>query len=320
VAYTLPQTTAELLLRAAEAAHILGPAATTTAIGEFLGTPARAAPALAGAKELSFVEEGTAGEWTGTRWARVAASVSPQEKAVVLRMQLEDYEPYVLFRNRLVAGEEPTDAARQVCVTFGITTDELDARSFLIDCGTFSGSLTYGHAQRLLVNADESVTTDAMTLYEGVLAERDAVIAHIAINLGPEAAGFVTGDIFDYLVDSYLAILNGSPLDGAMFQLGKGVETFVKRLATRPPSLTLPSSVKTLGQVARHLKDHGRLKSKHHSLVIALTDVRNAADHTVDAEIGASWQFSRQTAIAASHLTWAFMRSFLAVEAGDFQL
>lgn len=321
--YSLPQTTAELLLRAAEATHILGPEASTEDVGKFLGgSSSHAEPALAGARELGFVDQGQGAEhWTAMPLAQVLAVASPAEKAVLLRSQLQQYAPYNLFRDRLVAGESPGDAARQTCLRFEFTLDPLDAESVLINWGTYSNGLVYGEDRRLFVTVDQNLLVEALAIHEKVMAERDSVRAHIVQQLDPDAAGFITGAILERLIDSYLGILKEDPLDESMFQLGHAMEGFVKKIAQLDPPVTLPGGVRTLGQVARHLKAEGRLNSKHYGLVVAITEIRNAADHTADDEIdGASWTISRETAFAANHLTWSLMRSFFAARAGTFSL
>ncbi len=322
--FELPNTTAELLLRAAEAVSVLGDEASTVEVAAFIGgsPDQHARPGLIAARELGFLRQGLdTDHWSADALARLLATSPPGEKAVLLRFRLETFEPYTLFRNRLVAGEKSADAARQTCQKYQLSIDPLDAETVLINWGTYCGGLAYGDDQRLLVAVNDDLLTEALAIHENVLAQRDSVQAHIIKNLGVEGAGFATGEILDRLVDSYLGILTGSPPRDALFNLGHALEAFVKKLARVDPAITLPAHVKTLGAVAAELKTQGRLLPKHHALVAALTALRNAADHAGDAEIGgATWALSKDAAFAANHLAWIAIRSILAVARGDFSL
>lgn len=321
--HVLPQTTAELLIRAAEAVHVLGPEASTDGVGTFIGGAAtHARPALTGARELGFVSNGAdADHWNATNLARVLASAAPGEKMIILRLQLENFPPYSIFRDRLLAGEHPGDAARQTCLTFSLSIDPIDAEGVLTNWGTYSNGLRYGQDHRLLVPVNEKVRAEVLALSERILAERDAVRAHVVEELGVDAAGFVTGEILENLIDSYLALLKGDPPRDGAFQLGHAIEGFAKKLADLDPPLTLPGNANTLGQVARSLKDQGRLTSKHHAIVSGLTAIRNATDHAGDPEIGgATWIVTKETALVANQMAWRLMRSFFALRSGNPEL
>jgi hypothetical protein len=220
----------------------------------------------------------------------------------------------------IAAGGNPQDAARQTCAVNGVHGDVLDAETTLLNLGTYSGGLVYGEQRQLLVAGHENVLRAVLAIHETVMASRDTVQGHISQKLGTEAAGFATGEVLDLLVDSYLAILEGKPLKDAMFTLGLALEAWVKAVAARTPPLTIPKNVKTLGATVRELKTQGRFNSKHEALLNGLTAVRNAADHTMDTEIGATWAFSEDMALTISHLAWATMRSFFATEDEDYTL
>lgn len=324
MAYEVPNTTAELLLRAAEATHVLGSEASTDSVAEFLGgSPEKhAGPSLRAAEQLEFVTKGADDQrWNPGPLARVLSTAAPSEKAVLLRFQLQQFRPYALFRNRLLAGEGASDAARQTVLAYELDIDVLDAETVLVNWGTYSGGLVYGDDQRLLVTVDQDLLQEALQIYEHVMAKRDSVQAYIVENLGVDAASFVTGEILDYLVDSYLKLLTNEPPRDSLFQLGHAIEGFVKKTATIDPVIQIPGNKKTLGAVAEELRSQKRLNSKHFAIVMGLTALRNAADHTADPEIGGlTWAISRETTFAANHLSWSFMRSFFHVQQGKYSL
>lgn len=319
----LPQTTAEDLLRAGEAAHILGPDASTEEVARFLGGAAgRAQPALEAACKLGLLGQGTdSNHWNGNPKGRMLAHATQAQKTLLLRYELEGYGPYSLFRNRIVAGESPENAARQVCVTFDLEDDAHEVERTLRDWGTYSRGLSYAEDQSLLATVDKDLFRRVLEIHEVLLDQRAAVQAHILDRLGPEAGGFLTGEALERLEDAYLDLVKERPADQSTFQLGKGVEVFLKKLARRAPALTVPAATKTMGQYAYFLKEEGRLKEKHFQVIMGLVGIRNAADHAGDPEISnASWEISRELAFAANHMAWAVVKSVFAVEDGNFTL
>ena len=319
----LPQTTAEDLLRASEAVDVLGPEVHTDDVAIFIGgSNSRAKKALTAARDLEFVDQGAdADQWNGNAAGRALSQADQAQKTVLLRYQLESYEPFTLFRNRIVAGETPENAARQVSLACNLTTDQHEIERTLKDWGTYSRGLIYAEDQSLLAAVDAQLFQEVLDIRKTVLDERAAVQAHVIDELGPDAAGFATGECLDKLVDGYFDLVRGQPADQSIFQLGKGLETFLKALSDRDPPLNVPGNVRTMGQHAHFLKTQGRLKEKHFQVVMGIVGIRNAADHAGDPEIGNSpWAVSKAAAFAAHHLTWAFMRSWFAAEEGNYEL
>jgi hypothetical protein len=173
----------------------------------------------------------------------------------------------------------------------------------------------------LLVAVEPFLEVEGSRVLARVSGERDAVRAHIVEQLGVDAAAFATGEIMERLIDWYFDVTRGADPDAAMYQLGHALEGFVKKIATIDPPVVLPAGARMLGQVARELNRVGRLNSKHYALVTGLTGLRNAADHTADAEIGGqTWYLTSDTVIVANQMMWRLMRSFFAVQSNQFEL
>jgi hypothetical protein len=117
-----------------------------------------------------------------------------------------------------------------------------------------------------------------------------------------------------------MEILQEGDYQLAMFQLGKAVEAWEKKVVDADPQHTLPEGTNTMGAVAKFIKDENLATAKHVSILMGVVAVRNAADHSADPEINATWAISRETALATSHLTWALMRSVVAWKSGVYEL
>src|SRR4029077_9025783 len=139
--------------------------------------------------------------WNGTPKARLLAQASQAQKTLLLRYELEAYEPFALFRNRILAGESPENAARQVCVVFEIEDDAHEVERTLRDWGTYSRGLSYAEDQSLLATVDQDLFRRVLEIHEVLLDQRAAVQAHILDRLGSDAGGFLTGEPLDRLED-----------------------------------------------------------------------------------------------------------------------
>jgi hypothetical protein len=249
------------------------------------------------------------------------AQATPPQKAVILRFHLEAFRPYALFRDRLVAGETPESAARQVGVKYGLAADTHEIERALKDFGAYCKGLSYSEDQTLRAHVNTELLAELLAIHQEVLDDRAAVQAHILDRVGPDAAGFLSGPAMDSLVDGYLSLIKDRDPRASVFHLGNAIEQFLKDLADREPALTVPKKVKTMGQYAQLLKDSERLRSKQYQIVMALVGLRNAADHQGDGEIDNNqWTIQEETAKAAHHLAWSFVRSWFKTDAGDHSL
>src|SRR5260370_4904242 len=151
-------TTAEHVMAAVEAVVANGGAATVQIVAEFIETvPARATAALNLAIELGLIEQqGVVYKVIGPlcRFTSVA-----EQKAAVLRIVVEAYKPFLVFRERLVATSDISQAAKQTKIVCRLTADRDEVRDTLISLGTYSHALvtSAGGSYRLEVGALDNV-------------------------------------------------------------------------------------------------------------------------------------------------------------------
>src|SRR2546428_1970164 len=133
-------TTAEHVMAAVEATVANGGQATVGLVTEFLETSApRATAALNLAVELGLL----AVDGTTYRAASPLCRFTslPDQKAAALRIVIEGYRPFIVFRERLVATADVAFAARHTKTLCALGADRDEIKDTLISLGTYSHAL-----------------------------------------------------------------------------------------------------------------------------------------------------------------------------------
>src|SRR5687767_10046858 len=122
--FHISQTTAEEIVGATDAVIQKGTGADVALIADFLTIPNQnALNAVSMAEELRLVKK------VGTTYsplfpyATYLVTGDLQQKAAVLRFILEEYQPYKLFKARLMLNNSAQDVATQVKAVLGIAAD-----------------------------------------------------------------------------------------------------------------------------------------------------------------------------------------------------
>src|SRR5579859_7044496 len=134
------QTTAEHVMGAVEAIVVNGRATSLAMVAEFLGTtPTSATAALEMATELGLVALNGANYITNSPLCRFTAI--PDQKAAVLRILVESYHPFTVFRERLVATADLNSAAHATRTVCALPAHRDVVKETLVSLGTFSRAL-----------------------------------------------------------------------------------------------------------------------------------------------------------------------------------
>src|SRR5207249_3284808 len=72
---------------------------------------------------------------------RLVVTANQMQKAAVLRLVLESYEPFVRFRERLIATNLAQIAAQQTKTLLGLNAHHEDIKDTLLSLGTYSNAL-----------------------------------------------------------------------------------------------------------------------------------------------------------------------------------
>ncbi len=220
------QSTAEDVVASIEAVVVYGKPTTVDLVAQFADVPQdRAENALKLAKDLGFLSVNAAGEYSGSGpLSRMFVAPSAPPKIAALRVALESYEPFALFRTRLKAtAGVPSEAARQTKVTLDLSEHRDIIKDTLISLATYSHALdTEGGG--LFVPADDTIENQLLTLAQAC-GDVVAAEARIRLQMGDAAADLIArNEVFLPLANALLRAAAGDAR-GAVVLAGNAVES-----------------------------------------------------------------------------------------------
>jgi hypothetical protein len=310
------QTTAEHVMGAVEAVVVNGGPTTVDLIAEFLDTTTpNATAALEMALELGLLSQNGNTYITVSPLCRFTAI--PEQKAAVLRILIESYRPFTVFRERLLSAPDLNRAAQATKIMCSLPAHRDVIKDTLISLGTYSRALVtegggnYQLEAASLVNALQAIASAAtdMTVAEG----------RIRSQLGPVAENVLAPQRDTVIVPLADALVRANNRDGAgaVQAAGNAVESHITAMAGRMAiSLTgttgIMQKLNRFGGTPRHLP----MKIIH--IGSYLGAIRNAADHGPDADINnASWQIRDATGLEYVFVACSFIAATIGIERND---
>jgi hypothetical protein len=283
----IPDTTADAVVAAVEGVVLSRGIATEQSIAEFLDLPAaKAREAIQLAEDLQLIRTNGQSIEVASPLARLLTTPVLQQRAAILRIAVEAYEPFRVFREILhMNGGLTSTAAQQTKAVLGSSEHRDVIRATLTSLGTYSSSLKAAAAGEFAVHFDYDEDLRSK-LRESVsqLGEADLRIRDwISEDLRSYAS---TEDVLNPLAEAYLKASQGDAR-GTIVNAGNAAESFLAKLAS--DMAVDVSSAHGLGAKVAKLSDGGKIPKKIAAIGRYLGNVRNAADHGVDPEIGAAW-------------------------------
>jgi len=236
-------------------------------------------------------------------------------KIAALRIALENYEPFVLFRTRLKATDFPAEAARQTKVVLDLTGHRDIIKDTLISLGTYSHALdTEGGG--LFIPADDAIENRLLALAQ---ACRNVVAAEarIRVQMGDAAAELVSrNDVFLPLANALLKAASGDS-SGAVVLAGNAVESYLEGLAARIGGVNLTGAAGLNAKLDR-FSAASALPRKLIQVGKYLGHIRNAADHGLgDPDVNAPWSIQESTGTEYVYVACSFISAVTAKEQGQ---
>ena len=263
----------------------------------------RVAASLDLACELGFLTKTNFTYIVANPMSRLLRSPHVSEKAAVLRIVLEQFEPFVVFRQELDATADASSAATRAKATLDLEPHREDVRTTLVGLATYSGALRAGPGGKyerdtIGISASlEELAAGASELAAATLQVRETLTANVANTLS-------AADIIEPLAHALRHASGGSARE-AVVNAGNGVKSFLIKLATT-------HTVNIVGATGINSKldrlDHASaIPKKLVHVGKYLGHVRNAADHGVDADVGRSWIVQRLTGLNYVYVALAFI-------------
>lgn len=307
------QSTAELVMQVTEAVQANGEA-DSTFVQNFCDLSATQADnALQLSVDLGLLQL-NAGKYTSAN-PIVSFVATPDEsrKAALLRVVLESYEPFIVFRNRLTATNSADTAAQQTKAKLDIDAHREEIKDTLISLGTYTSALSSKGGGRYTA-ADHELNNQLWGLAASAndLAAAEAIIRQqIGSKVDQLDRTEVIVPLANALLNATASRTNDAVADGA-----RAVESFLARLADR---LTVNlAGANGINQKLDKFRPGNHLPKKVVEAAKYLGQVRNAADHGVDVdpEVGNVWEIQQSTALQYVFVACSFITAALEREAG----
>ncbi len=244
-------------------------------------------------------------------------TLNGEQKAAVLRVALEAYEPFNKFRERLVSTADVSVAARQTKTLCGLTADRDEVRDTLLSFGTYSNALVTEGAGKYQLEV--GAHANHLQVLSAACTQLTAAEGRIRAQLGPAAEQVLANLRDNVIVPLADALVRANNRDGpgAVQQAGNAVEAHIGALATRK-GVALGNATGIISKLQKFETPTRQLPAKLIHVGSYLGSVRNAADHGGDAHIGnARWKIRDATGLEYVYVACSFIAATIAIERGD---
>ena len=288
-------TTAENLMGATDAVVLFAHGCSAAEVASFLELPQTSAEnAIKMACELGFIEDNGTGSYRPLHpLARYLVTSKDIQKAAVLRLLLESFEPYQVFKRRLEA-TGVVDAAQAVKTKFGFSLHRDEIKETLINLGTFAQSLSSPGAG--IYRVADAREFDASFLGDLAALVADTAMAESTIVrlLGHEVADAIDhASVISPLSAALLMAGDPERSRDLVTNVANATESYLVGLA----ALLDVNIAGAHGIVAKaNLFSSTQIPKKIKAMYNYLGNIRNGADHGIDSDISAAWSVSNQTA------------------------
>lgn len=250
--------------------------------------------ALLMAQELNLINSNPDGTFGSESFlARlIVSSRNDTHKAAIMRLVLEQYEPYVKFKNRYLFTGSIDHASKQIKAMYSMSSSYKDIRNTIINVGTYSRALINDGANSYKFNQDDVSYIEILELALKFKANDDNALCE---QLGEEACSYLNKEtVFNPLSEAYSKIQNfANDKNSIILYAGNAFESFLQQIADE-------SGVSLVGKNGISGKADALvsvLSKKHRGMINYIIQIRNSADHGADPnEGGKIWDISDDTA------------------------
>jgi hypothetical protein len=309
--------TAEQVLSVVGAVVAKGAAADVQFIAEFCDfAEDRAEKALELSVDLGFLQKKANGYIAASPLCMFLRSPDPKQKTAILRVMLGSYEPFLVFRTAIVATGSADRAAQQTRTLLGITAHREDVKDTLVNLATYSGALT--SAGGGAYQPDSSPIVDVFTKLAAGCAQQAGAESKVRDLLGGGVANTVSHPDVVVPLATGLRHAAGGDAREAVLQAGIAVENFLVSFAGK---YGVPlAGAHGINSKLERLQGANRLPPKLVFKGKYLGHIRNAADHGVDADVGAAWQIRESTGHEYVWVACSLIATITLCDSGTFEI
>ena len=320
MAYNIVLTTAEDIVAVIDAVIARGKSANVEYIAEFteIATGDQVDKAIRMAVELGMlIYNDASGCYTANSFLaeRLVTAASDDQKAAIMRLILEQYEPYKTFKTRYGFTHSIDVACRQAKTLCSIVGNERDIKNTLISIATYAKALKSEGANLYSFVKEKNI----FSLIETALSECEVSEKLLREFFGDNLYSKINSTtVIKPLEEAFQKSKADSPDTRAVVvYAANAFESFLDDYASA-------KGISLAGQNGIIQKKNtlaGDLSKKHKGMIEYIGQVRNAADHGADNdENGQMWTITRDTALLYPCIVATVIRNILQRENGSIEV
>jgi hypothetical protein len=184
------------------------------------------------ATDLGFLKRGGKHFEVLSPMSRLLRTPRDTEKAAVLRIVLESYEPFLIFRDQIGAMGSAPDAAKATKAVLEIDAHREELKDALLSLATYSGALIPAMASGGSYTRDRDGLSNLLHELAVGSSEQSASVQRIREELGIAAGRVSQENVVDPLASAlrHAGVLNARE---AVLNAGNAVDTFLDEFAAR---------------------------------------------------------------------------------------
>ena len=300
------QSTAELTVQVAEAIFF-NSECELQFVQEFCDlSSTQATNALALAVDVGFIRENGNKYVPESPLLRFICTPDESQKAAILRVLLEAYDPFIIFRERLVATGSVDLAAQQTKVKLDLDAHREEVKDTLISLGTYATALQSQGGGRY-VSSGSVLSNQLHDIAAGCASLAEAEVC-IRTEIGDYSENLDRNEVITPLATALIKASNNQPTE-AVTEAASAIESYLARLADRM-NVTLDGATGLNSRLDK-FRTNNNLPKKVVEAGKYLGQIRNAADHGVDidTDVGAVWRILKSTGIQYVFVACSFIKA-----------
>ena len=300
--------TAEQVVKVVEAVVAFGNVGTAASIATFTDfSSQQTGDALGLAADLGLVKETQGSYEVNSPMCRLFRSPHAAERSGALRVVIEEYEPFTIFREELDATGDTDAAATRTRARLDITAHRENVKDTLLSLATYTNALVARQGGQYQRN-DNSIRSAILELQKGV-DEEAAAVQFVREKLTEVFANELAHDSIIRPLAVGLRHSIGQLSREAIVHAGNAVESFLTFYGNEVGVNV--ANHHGINSKLEGLRQQQQVTTKHLNMGKYVGHIRNAADHGDDAEINAAWQFNPETGYPYTITSIHFIRSMM---------
>lgn len=316
MAYMILPTTAELIISVTDAVILYSNSdVTDSVVSNFLDIPIPAATnALEMSCELNLLSKHPQNNnyKIDNKFAKYIVTNNQRQKAVIFRLFLEEYPPFIFFKSRLSLTGSVDAAAEQTKSYYSLQTHREEIKSTLINLGQYTKSIISEGAGLYTLSGNNSIDEITIPIIDDIIDNIELAKNFIIQYLGDEIVSFVqNSDSIINLSNSRVSLNNVSTDPRTpIVHAGNAVESFLFLIGNHV-SISM-NGANGINAKVEKLKQSGKISTKQYNISKYIGHLRNAADHGIDAEIQGEWIITPETSKIYLSVCLNFIKNYYA--------